>query len=779
MLRFAKLCGWLLLLALTVPSAPGFSLVGPPASWQTSGLGYSKLAEINFPAGGWFNLSPDWTYAPKNINEGYRWPFPVLFYTYDASFSTYFGAAGIRAVDGAFDILNGVGNVDGYSDDLSEVAPDEARQNHTAAALRLFDLKSAALEAMMPRLGLADPERWTWCLRDRILWPGASCPYYDFSVIQRNFDPVTWDPTKYVNGNLFTYHWLQFCAVMDDRSDPVEYRIDPLSDYLTAVATPKITHPVISYYGMFHTALTRDDVGGLRRLYSTNSLAVEQAPSNTYYFNTNYQSTIILSTSNLTELAFHALTNDQATLQALYPNLQILTSSNWFANVRATNVTAYFTNFPYDPVGTPPRLFFLTNILAWVEPRYSYTYGNLLIPTRNGGQWALTPAQELPRPGQAWVSIDTTVVAVSNKPYAPVGALTITTNSYRTTFLTNWVVGDYVLLPTNVCAAEILKLQLTTVTTATNVLTSATNELADVGGGGGTPGGGGDQGTTNLVAGTVLEFSQNLVTYSTNRFFVARPVTCDSGSTALRRGVQKLTFVRKDFDSLIGRYFYPITNFYTMTAVTNSQPITQKFMRIVTEPDILITAANLSQNLVPVDVIDHHSGAPNFNTSNTVDRADGPGTLEGPVRITFNNVGPIRLNSGPAFVDEATSIFYFAWASFDGSTNAPVVYCGPTLRDLEKQVLRTVAPAWIPVARYQQAYQAELAMIGGSGPYNWGITPGSALPSWLSLTQNPADSSKAKLAGTPPEAGQYQFILRVTEPSGEFTDASYVVTVNP
>src|SRR5207249_4087073 len=137
-------------------------------------------------------------------------------------------------------------------------------------AFHLFDLKSAALEQLVTRLGCADPERWTWTIRDRVLPPGKACPAFDFTVIQRNFDPVTLAPSKYVNGNLFTYQWLQFCGTFGDRSEPIEVKVDPLATYQTAVASPKITHPDIRYYGYFHTTLTRDDIGCLRYLYRTN-----------------------------------------------------------------------------------------------------------------------------------------------------------------------------------------------------------------------------------------------------------------------------------------------------------------------------------------------------------------------------------------------------------------------------------------------------------------------------------------------------------------------------
>jgi len=94
-------------------------------------------------------------------------------------------------------------------------------------------------------------------VRSRQLLPGAQCPVYDYTIIQRNFDPLSLAPSKYVNGNLFTYQILQLCPPgFPDRADALEFLVDPLDTYQTAVASPKVTFPNILYYGMFHTGLT-------------------------------------------------------------------------------------------------------------------------------------------------------------------------------------------------------------------------------------------------------------------------------------------------------------------------------------------------------------------------------------------------------------------------------------------------------------------------------------------------------------------------------------------
>src|SRR5262249_50254669 len=153
------------------------------------------------------------------------------------------------------------------------------------------------------------------------------CPDYEYVVVQRNFDPVTLMPSKFVNGNLFTYQITQYCPPLFDWGEAVEILIDPIDTYKTAVASPKVTFPNVNYYGMFHSTLTRDDVGALRHLYSTNTIHVEPSATNVLQFVTN-NLTALLFSSNLNAFASQALTNDAPTLQGLYPNLLILSSTN-------------------------------------------------------------------------------------------------------------------------------------------------------------------------------------------------------------------------------------------------------------------------------------------------------------------------------------------------------------------------------------------------------------------------------------------------------------------
>jgi hypothetical protein len=59
--------------------------------------------------------------------------------------------------------------------------------------------------------------------------------------------------------------------------------------------------------------------------------------------------------------------------------------------------------------------------------------------------------------------------------------------------------------------------------------------------------------------------------------------------------------------------------------------------------------------------------------------------------LTLNSVGPMWGNQWPGFLSQADAIqpsSFLLWGSFDGSTNAPVVYpFGTSIEAIEAQVL--------------------------------------------------------------------------------------------
>ena len=206
------------LLALTVLNAGAFALLGPVNEvHQIPVMSYDIGADIG---------------APKNLGEEYRWNIPVLYYSFDEAFLDYFGSNGVAAVDEAFAFFNLLPPVSSLSADLSEFPLEAKRVNFQAQALQMYDLKSRTMSYIAEQVGLAEPDRWVWGLRTRVPISPPGCPAMTYSVIKRNFDPVSWEPSTYVNGTLYTYVITEGC----DPGDAVEVLLDPLALQFSAVA---------------------------------------------------------------------------------------------------------------------------------------------------------------------------------------------------------------------------------------------------------------------------------------------------------------------------------------------------------------------------------------------------------------------------------------------------------------------------------------------------------------------------------------------------------------
>src|SRR5208282_5570769 len=147
-----------------------------------------------------------------------------------------------------------------------------------------------------------------------------------------------------------------------------------------------------------------------------------------------------------------------------------------------------------------------------------------------------------------------------------------------------------------------------------------------------------------------------------------------------------------------------------------------------------------------------------------------------PTTISFNKVGPVYYNSygdvldgSPYFNENPGSDisdlfygFYFIWASFDGTTNAPVVYPdGTSIANLENQILIRLSPTTLPGGSSGVPYgPVTISATGGAftQPYTWSA---SGLPSGLTIGSNP--DSTATLSGTPTQSGTFDFTLTMTD----------------
>jgi len=758
MLRLVMRFSWIGCLALSLQSSWGFALLGPiNEAYQVATIGYALPGDLG---------------APKNLGEEYRRNTPVMYYAFDANFLDYFGNSGASAIDAACGAYNSLTNVSGYSSDLSEVPLSATRQNYRATALQLNDLKSTTMHLLAEQLGLAPPERYVWCLHDRFNIPGTTCPAgMEYLVIQRNFDPVMssldqFQTSSYVNGARYSYWIQEICSGPNPLAEAYEFSVDPLDISFSSIAGwgdysgNASAGQLLS--GRYFTGLTRDDVGGLRYMLRTNNLNYESAGPNAFTLVTN-RTAQLLFTLDLNQLAAAALTNDAAALAALYPGL-VSVSSNYFQNVRTTNLFAYLTNYPWDFAGSPATLVVGSNVTVSVGTFYAHNFLNVVVPTNTPTGWTYVPLTTIPRPTSTLVSVLTATVGTQNNPWGPVGSVTVTTNFSLVNYYTNMVKGDFFILSGNQCDVALIRSQLTNTIYTTNLLFSATNAAA----------------STNTIG--TLEVDESLVTAFRQRVFVTYPIDCASDNVALEQGVERISFVRHDYDSLLGRYYAPITNYYTLNAVTNSSLVPQRVFRVVTTPDILFSAEDLPLTPGPdgdpanLFIFDRNV---NFNSTLANPALAGPGTIDTPTVVHFNKVGPVYFNYSPNayFMDsaEAGQFNYWIWGSFDGSTNPPVVFPnGTSITTVENQVLIQIYPNSLTTASVGHAYSLQFAATGGVAPLTWTLAPGSAgLPSGLSL------SSSGLLSGTPAHSGTFDFTVRLTDAGGRTVDRGCALTINP
>jgi hypothetical protein len=753
MLQLLKKVLWMGLLVFGWQTVWGFSLLGPanngvPANgsiadtWQQEIIGFNPITAYS---GAPPYLGADaLAIGPKNIGEGYRRNTPVIYYSFDQNFAGYFGVNGEQAVDGAMAILNNAftnnpltgqfltNGVDGYSPSLSEYPLQSVSQNYAATALGLLDLKSQTLAIMMEQIGLADAIRYVWVLHNRFQEPGANippCPAdMNYLVTMRNFDIIA-SPlnqlqySAYVNGELYSYFIpVDNCGQIPGPpdTDAVEVPADPLI-YAAPVASGGQTAAGSLATGFFYTGLTRDDMAGLRLLYSLTNVNTETAAPNSTALNgggltiTNINDEYQLTTSNLTALILASRTNNPAALQALYPGLVI---------------SSVITNFN----GT-----------------FTYTFGNVVYYTLYTNTSVKYQIQT--------IRIGPLIGAPAGSP----AVTNVTTKS--TTIVTNIASGDFFLIPTNLCGLEVLSV-------VTNILSAITNSL-------------GTTTTTNSTAITTISTNVVVVSTNHTLLVAPCEFIGGSGgtnsTTGKYAGVETILFVRvpdQNIDPLTGNFVQPITNTFTLTVVppNSSRATVQSFQRVLTRPDILFSAADLLPGPSAInDIVPAYSRSVTFNQTHIPIGLAGPGTIDPPSTIIFDKVGPVYENISVSFLNGPDAAYnkYFIWGSFDGSTNVPTVYPnGTSIATLASEALIQISPTTLPDGTSGTPYSVPLSVTGGQPPYTWTLTANSLpLPTGLSL------SPGGVISGTPSASGTYGFTVQMTDSAARVVQMNYTITI--
>ena len=410
----------------------------------------------------------------------------------------------------------------------------------------------------------------------------------------------------------------------------------------------------------------------------------------------------LVNTTNLALFNELARTNSPAQLLTIFPDLLILDSAYTITNAAVTNYFSYLTNPPYAPAGTimPAFVEQVTNVLV---TNYTHRFGNVITNTLFTNSPVSVQRLEVYRP-----------------PFQPAGTNVTTNVSYRT-YYSNVVNGSLYIIPTNLVGYQIIAPLLTNYFTITNPMIPSffgTNQF------------GTNQVGTNIVTTNALVYTNiSLLLYGTNYTFSVYPMQRLFGGTSAvpivtfstniislvypieflsstnnfdrRLGMEKINFHRlANYDSMTATLYVPLTNTYVGTILTNDGPqsvmVTQTVRRIIGQPDIVLVADDLGFNQFGYPRVMGRSSTTNWINDDALNGqtvAGGPGVISPPVQITFNNLFPVYINQSPSLLDELSATSFYVWGSFDGTTNAPVVYpSGWTLEQLQSIIFNPPPP---------------------------------------------------------------------------------------
>ena len=194
--------------------------------------------------------------------------------------------------------------------------------------------------------------------------------------------------------------------------------------------------------------------------------------------------------------------------------------------------------------------------------------------------------------------------------------------------------------------------------------------------------------TSDDVGGLVYLLSTNNVNYETLLSSVTGVGTNANSfvNGAWRPGVDKITFIPQPV-ALTSGTFLPTTNYFTDKYISNGILNQQQMARVISQPDFLFSAGDVTtvNPRAPFYLQSLNSALPFYSRTGTTNwlnnsvangntNGAGPGVIQPQVQIVFNKLGPLLYSAGSTSDEETFVDSLQYWASFDGSTNAPVIY---------------------------------------------------------------------------------------------------------
>jgi hypothetical protein len=171
-----------------------------------------------------------------------------------------------------------------------------------------------------------------------------------------------------------------------------------------------------------------------------------------------------------------------------------------------------------------------------------------------------------------------------------------------------------------------------------------------------------------------------------------------------RPGVDKITFIPQPIGLLPGT-FLPMTNQFTDTYISNGNAMQQQLQRVTGQPDFLFSAGTDQCSTGTTNWI--NNAALNNNPGGA-----GPGIIRPPVIIAFQKLGSDFYSPDFGWSEDSVQDASEYYGTFDGSSNAPIVYPAPQAGNVSMVVRVLLSHSNTPVDNFQSFEWSPTSMAG-------------------------------------------------------------------